>query len=72
MSSGLPTYMQFNSLQAFWPVGAGGIGRGSKQVVQCACLQGLQVLSGSHLQEADLSQRAFFSIWAKYGALPER
>ncbi|XXQ29589.1 alpha-1,2-Mannosidase [Plasmodiophora brassicae] len=52
MSSGLPTYMQFNSLQAFWP--------------------GLQVLSGSHLQEADLSQRAFFSIWAKYGALPER
>ena len=52
MTSGHPTHVQFNSLQAFWP--------------------GLQVLAGRDLGHARASQQAFFTLWERYGALPER
>ncbi|XP_047316787.1 alpha-mannosidase I MNS5 [Impatiens glandulifera] len=51
MRTGMATYWQLTSLQAFWP--------------------GLQVLAGD-VSGANSSHREFFSVWKKYGVLPER
>ncbi|CAI0398958.1 unnamed protein product [Linum tenue] len=62
MRSGRATYWQLTSLQAFWP----GL---QAKVSDCNIIN--QVLVGD-VRAANSSHREFFSVWEKYGVLPER
>lgn len=63
MNSGRQTHIHFNSLQAFWPV--------LFLYYFCVISQGLQVLTGD-LESARLTHKTFYSVWSRYGVLPER